>query len=148
MPRTTSLPSSPLLGASGAYARPRALLSRSRTLTPPMREIPEPSKTQAARFLYPRWENIPMQYVISSDSKLGSQSNSPTQHPQNTHPSLLRYFQSSILQPPEWPLLSRARIAHNCSPRAGARYITYLPPSTPSLQTLASSTALCLPICT
>jgi hypothetical protein len=55
-----------------------------------------------------------MQYVISSDSKLGSQSNSPIQHPQNTHPSLPCCFQSSILQPPEWPLLSRARIAHNC----------------------------------
>ena len=52
-----------------------------------------------------------MQYVISSDSKLGFQS---TQHPQNTHPSLPCCFQSSILQPPEWPLLFRARIAHNC----------------------------------
>jgi hypothetical protein len=58
--RTTSLPSSPLLDASGAYASPRALLSRStlllrsRTSTWPMREIPQPSKTQAARFLHPR----------------------------------------------------------------------------------------------
>jgi hypothetical protein len=50
----------PLLDASGAYASPRALLSRStlllrsRTSTWPMREIPQPSKTQAARFLHPR----------------------------------------------------------------------------------------------
>src|SRR5271163_3937619 len=60
MPRTTSLPSSPLLDASGTYARPRALLSRSRTSTSPMREILELSKTQAARFLHPRWEDIPV----------------------------------------------------------------------------------------
>ena len=53
MARTTSLPSSPILDASGAYTRPRALLSRSRTSTSPMREIPQPSKTQAARFLHP-----------------------------------------------------------------------------------------------
>ena len=56
-PRTTSLPSFPLLDASGAYARPRALLSTSMS---PMREIPQPSKTQAARFLHPQLEDIPV----------------------------------------------------------------------------------------